>query len=83
MTEPTDTNMRVLVQANDVDAHLLTLVVSCVEDWFPDGPLDTGDFIDRLCDNYLNAEGYDVESLMCPAANKIMRKARETKREMA
>lgn len=78
------TGMVVLYKAEDVNGHVLRLAVDCVEDWFTEGfsiPVD--DFIDRLCDDYLNAEGYDIEQYDSPAVRKIMREARQAKREMA
>jgi hypothetical protein len=54
-----------------------------MDDWFPDDQIPTEDFIDRLCDNYLQAEGFDIESYDCPAVRKLMRHARQAKRELA
>lgn len=75
--------MRLLVNADDVNAHLLVLAVNCVEDWFPEGPIPLDDYVDRLCHDYLNAEGFDIENLDTPAVRKIMRAAREAQRQMA
>lgn len=75
---------RVLFAAQDVTDHMLVLVVNCVEDRFPPdaGPMPVEDFIDRLCDDYLNGEGWDIEKLDSPAVRKIMRHARRTRQEM-
>lgn len=75
--------MKVLVRAADVTDHILVHVGSCVDDWFPDGPLPEDDFIDRLCRGYGNGEGWDIENLDTPAVRKIMRHARQARREMA
>lgn len=77
-------SLRVLEQAADVDDHILVLVANCVEDRFSDErPMSLEDFIDRLCDHYGNDEGWDIEKLDSPAVRKIMRYARQIKREIA
>ena len=78
-----DTPLRLLTQKSDVTLHIRALVANCVEDWFPNEPLNTEDFIDRLCTHYLNDEGWDIESMDTPAVREIMREARHTKRELA
>lgn len=78
--------MKILKKADDVTDHMLVLVVNCMEDWFPPeepGGLPVEDFIDRLCTDYLNLEGSDIENLDTPAARKIMRHARRVRRELA
>lgn len=83
LSESKDTlTMKILVNANDVTDHMLVLVVNTVE-WFMDGPMPTDDFIDRLCKDYLNGEGWDIEDLDTPAVRKIMRHARQAKRDFA
>jgi hypothetical protein len=79
------TALRIIYGAHEVSDHMLTLVVNCVEDWFPAdrGRINTEDFIDRLCENYGNADGWDIEQLDTPAVRKIMRHARTAQREMA
>jgi hypothetical protein len=74
-----DANLRLLVDAADVDDPILRSVEDCVE-WFLDGPLNEDDFIDRLCKSY--AGGWDIEQLNTPAVRTIMRHARKVKREM-
>lgn len=75
--------MKVLTKAESVTAHMLVLVVNCVEDWFPPGqPMREDELIDRLCDDYLNPENWEIEKLDTPAVRKIMRHARRTRTEM-
>ncbi len=78
-----DPVQRFLEKAQDVTEHMLVLVVNTVEDRFTEGPIDTDEFIDRLCDSYLIAEGWDIKDLNTPAVRKIMRHARDVQREMA
>lgn len=75
-------DLRMLEHANEVSAHILVLVANCVEDRFNEGPIPEGDFIDRLCDDYGNADGWDIDNLDTPAVRKIMRHARKVRREM-
>lgn len=77
-----DDHMRLIHTADDVTEHLLALVVDAAEGW-PDGePMPEEDFIDRLCGTYLNRAGVDIEQLDTPATRKIMRCARQVRREM-
>jgi hypothetical protein len=76
---------RILKKAEDVSDHMLVLTVSCVEDWFPPGAsegMSTEDFIDILCEDYLNTEGWDIESLDTPAVRKIMKHARRVRADL-
>jgi len=76
--------MILLTKGEQVTDHILVLVGNCVEDWFPpERALPTEDFIDRLCNDYLNPEGKDIEDLDTAAVRKIMRTAHEARREMA
>lgn len=78
------TDLQTLSAASDVSEHILTLVASCVEGWFPPGtPLDFDEFIDRLCNDYLNDAGWDIEDLATPAVRKILRHARAVRRDLA
>jgi hypothetical protein len=73
-----------LTAAEDVTAHILVLVATCVEDWFPPSrPMPLEDFIDCLCVRYGNAEGWDIESLDSLAVRRIVRHARYVRREIA
>lgn len=71
---------RILREADDEQAIEETL------DWFPEGePMPTEEFIDRLCkDNGGNGDGpddWDIDSYDSPAARKIIRIARQKRRE--
>jgi hypothetical protein len=75
--------MHLLTKAEDVDAHVLVLVANCVEDWFPpERALATEAFLDRLCNGYIDSDGWDIEQMDTPAVRKIMRHARHTRQEM-
>lgn len=80
-----NTQLHVITKAEDVTDHLLVLVVNCVEDWFPpeQGAFAEDEFIDRLCVDYLNTEGFEIEQLDTPAVRKIIRHARRTQRDMS
>jgi hypothetical protein len=76
--------MRIIEKAGDVSSHMLVLVDNAVDDWINlhfTSPLDDEAFIDRLCRDYANADGWDIENLDTPAVRKIMRAARQTRRE--
>ena len=74
--------LRVLSQAQDVNEHMLRLVVDCVESWFVEEKgISEEDFIDRFCTAYLNDEGWDIESLNNSATNKILKHARAAWRD--
>lgn len=65
--------------ADDVDAEVLAAVEEAVE-WFMDRPLNTDEFLDRLCDSP-GTTGWDIEQVDTPAVRKIMRHARAIKRD--
>lgn len=73
-----------LEAAEDVTDEMLGWVDDLVEGWYqPETePLVTEDFIDDFCQKYLPAP-YDIERLDTPAVAKIMRRARQTRKEMA
>ena len=73
MSEP-----RILVEAADVTPDIEAAIDQTV-DWFEDSPMPTAEFIDKLCDIY--ADGWDIESYDNAAVRKIMRIARDVKRE--
>lgn len=76
--------LRVLTDSAAVDASMLDLVADCVVGWFPPSRrLDVDDFFDRLCFDYLNGVGWDIENLDSPAARKILRHARQVRRDLA
>jgi hypothetical protein len=71
--------LHVLETEADVTADILAAVEECV-DWFDEErsmPVEA--FIDRLCDAY--GAGWDIESYDNAAVRKIMRKARQIRRE--
>lgn len=81
-TESRWTDWRLLTKAEDVTPDMLEAAVGCL-DWFPDGePMPEDDFIDRLCRDYLNDAGWEIEQLDTPATRKIMRHARAVRRGM-
>jgi hypothetical protein len=72
--------LRVLEIEADVTPDILASVEECV-DWFDDErTMPTEAFVDRLCSAYSN--GWDIESYDNPAVRKIMRRARQIRREM-
>jgi hypothetical protein len=69
--------LKILSQAQDVNDHFLRLAVDCVESWFSYEPrIPIEDFVDRFAVEYLNPEGWDIESYYCPATNKLLKHAR-------
>jgi hypothetical protein len=73
--------LKILESEADVTDDILTSVDECV-DWFDDEPsMPTEEFIDRLCTTY--AVGWDIESYDNPAVRKIMRRARQVRKERA
>lgn len=74
-------HLRILETEADVTDDILASVDECV-DWFDDErTMPTEEFIDRLCDSY--GAGWDIESYDNPAVRKIMRRARQIRRERA
>ena len=74
--------MKLIERADDVTTGMLTVVANCVDDYYIDSGIPPVDeFIDRLCDEYGNADGWDIENLDTPAVRKIMRHARSSWRE--
>ena len=76
---------KILKSADDVTPEIEQHVVSCVE-WFEDSPtMGVTEFIDRLCKTYggsgYDDGDYDLDSYDSPAARKIMRLARKTRKE--
>lgn len=76
--------LAILYDADDVTDKVLRDAEETV-DWFDDEPsMPTTDFIDRMCQGggYL-ADGtpYDIEELDSPAVRKIMRHARQVRRD--
>lgn len=74
------TDLIILFAADDVTNEILASVEDCV-DWFEEGPMPTEEFIDRLCQSY--GDGWDIEAYDSPAVRKIMRVARQSKRDRA
>lgn len=70
--------MRILETAADVDEQVVEAINETL-DWF-DGErgLNTEEFIDRLCGD---GSAFDIENYDNPATRKIMRLAREARRE--
>jgi hypothetical protein len=78
-----EANLTVITSAEEVTDRVLELVAECVEGWFPPGQaggMPEDEFIDRLCHNYLNAEGLEIENLDTPAVRRIMNHARRVRR---
>lgn len=73
--------LRILEAAEDVTDADLDAAVRTL-DWFEDEPRmpSTEDFIDALCKR--EASDFDIELLDCPAVRKIMRHARQARREV-
>lgn len=72
--------MKLLESIDDITPEIEESVVDCL-DWFQDvSGLNTEDFIDRLCDTY-GGNDWDIGQYNNSAVRKIMRVAREAKRE--
>lgn len=71
--------MKILKTEADVGPDVLASVDEAV-DWFADErAMPTEEFIDRLCKSY--GTDWDIEDYDTPAVRKIMRRARQVRRE--
>jgi hypothetical protein len=68
--------MVILQSANSVTAVVLANAEYVVDGWYPEGPIDWDDFIDRL----VAGTDYDIEDMDSPAVRKIQRHIREYRR---
>lgn len=72
--------MRILLNAEDVTPEMDAQIEDCL-DWFQGEPrLSTEVFIDRFAKDY-GGEDWDIESYGNPAANRIMKRARQLRKE--
>jgi hypothetical protein len=73
-------NVKLLQTADDVTPEIEKCIEECL-DWFDnEARLSTEDFIDRLCNTY-GGEDFDLDSYDNEAARKIMRIARQLRKE--
>ncbi len=71
---------KILETADDVTPDVEKWITFCV-DWFDSEPtMGVQEFIDRFCETYGDGQ-FDIESYDNPAVRKIMRLAREDRRE--
>lgn len=74
------TDRRILIEADDVTPDILAHVEDCLGFFEGERGLNTEEFIDRLCNTY-GGDDFDIENYDNPAVRKIMRHARETRKE--